>query len=104
MLTNVKPTLGERVSHYLARVAHERLMRAGASETEAADLCEIAVVEIGNCENWKVDDARVYLETWREGRRLTAAQFRADRTARLEAGYRSAPVADPVYLNGGTAW
>jgi hypothetical protein len=85
------------------------LLEAGASDAEAEDLAEVMHGSGGWDQltfhrNARVEEARTWLNDWRLEQRASAASIREDRQRRLDAGYRSIAVADPVYLNGKTAW
>ena len=82
------------------------LLRSGALKTEAEDLAPIMHLALdGKHTRLTLEDARAWLNDWREDRRATARNIRADRERRLAAGYRGIPVADPVYIGCGlTEW
>jgi hypothetical protein len=84
------------------------LLDVGASEIEAADLAHVMMLNGWNLVSLKAEDrvknARRYLNDWRIDKRATACIVRRNRQERIDAGYRSVPVSDPVFLNGKTAW
>jgi hypothetical protein len=88
------------------------LQEAGASEAEASDLAPVLHINgwnlllfqpLGNHPKY-LQDAGTWLNDWRNEKRQLAKEVRSDRQKRLDAGYRSIPVGDPVYLNGRTSW
>lgn len=98
-----KPRPGERYSDYLARYARELLLRAGASETESSDFCEVLVIRT-NVLKASITDAGTQLMDWRAEKRALARDIRTERRRRVDAGYLSADIDAPVFLNGDTAW
>ena len=107
MTTTPRP--GETVSSYLLRCAQELLRRAGASEPEVSDYCEIFVQiptyrGMQTFNGWKVEIAKHWLNEWRSERKTLAAYVREDRKKTISAGYKSIGVEAPVCLNGHTKW
>jgi len=82
----------------------------GASVSEARDLAPIMHIE-GWFDLPAVKPSRQCLEAagtwlmdWRAERKQMAREVRANRSRRIDAGYRSVPVEDPVIFNGETKW
>jgi hypothetical protein len=86
------------------------LVRAGAPATEARDLSEVLYINGwseepgGKANNSQLVALSTWWADWRREKQALAAEIRADRQRRLDAGYRSLPVEAGVWLNGETLW